>query len=142
MTATYENHGIQFLYPENWKLEEQQGQGQWTVSVQSPQTAFWSITVDETGRSPEALAADAVETLRHEYPPLDVSEVKERVGRWDAVGHDVAFFCLDLTNTGGIRAFRVDARSVLLLFQANDTEWEQVKLVFRAMAESLQCAQR
>lgn len=139
MTATYENHGVGFLFPENWKVEEQQAERRWTVSVQSPQTAFWSITVDETGPSPESMAADALAALRDEYGALDVSDVHEPVGRWDAVGHDVAFFCLDLTNTGGIRAFRADARSVLLLFQATDAEWEQVHMVFRAMAESLRC---
>lgn len=139
MTATYENHGIRFLFPENWRLEEQEGTGQWTVSAQSPQTAFWSITVDETGRSPEALARDALAALREEYGALDVSDVEEVVGRRKVVGHDVAFFCLDLTNTGAIRAFRAESRTVLLLYQANDTEWEQVRLVFRAISESLQC---
>jgi hypothetical protein len=141
MTATYEKHGVEFLFPENWKLEEQEGEGQWSVAVQSPLTAFWSITVDETGRSPESLAADALAALREEYASLDVSEVNEPVGRWDAVGHDVAFFCLDLTNTGAIRAFRAGSRSVLLLFQANDAEWGQVKRVFRAMGESLRCSE-
>lgn len=139
MTATYEKHGIRFLFPENWRLEEQPGKGQWTVSVQSPQTAFWSVTVDETGRSPEALAADALAALREEYTALDVIDVEEAVGRRQTVGHDVAFFCLDLTNTGAIRAFRADSRSVLLLYQANDAEWEQMGLVFRAISESLSC---
>ena len=137
MPATYHKHGFHFLFPENWTLEEQEGEGQWSVSVQSPQTAFWSMTVDETGRSPEELAANALRAIREEYPTLDVTDVEEHVGAFDAVGHDLAFFCLNLTNTGRVRAFRAGSRCVLLLFQANDAEWQQMEAVFRAITASL-----
>lgn len=137
MPAVYQNKGIRFLFPENWSLEEQQGEGQWSVNVLSPETAFWSLTVDEHGRSPEELVRDALRALQEEYPLLDATAAEEPLGRWKTVGHDLGFFCLDLTNTGKIRAFRAGKRSLLLLFQANDHEWARIEKVFLAISLSL-----
>ena len=40
MVETFEDDGIRFRYPENWRLEREDTDTGWTVVVQSPETAF------------------------------------------------------------------------------------------------------
>ena len=40
MVAEFDAPGIRFKYPENWQLEREDNEAGWTVSVQSPETAF------------------------------------------------------------------------------------------------------
>ena len=55
----------------------------------------------------------------------------------ELVGYDLNFYCLDLTNTAQIRAFRRNEKIYLVLFQAEDREYEHIEPVFRAMTRSL-----
>ena len=139
MTASYQKHGIQFLYPENWILEEQDGDHQETVSVQSPNTAFWSITIDYNGTSPDSLLTNTLSVLQEEYSTLDTTPVEENIGDRKAVGQNIAFFCMDLTNTAHIRVFQVGQVTLLILYQASDLEWPTTAAVFEAITLSLHC---
>lgn len=139
MTASYQKHGIQFLYPENWILEEQDGDNQDTVSVQSPNTAFWSLTIDYNGTSPDSLITNTLSVLQEEYSTLDATPVEENIGERKAVGQNLAFFCMDLTNTARIRVLQVGQVTLLILYQASDLEWSTTVAVFEAITLSLDC---
>ena len=139
MTASYQKHGIQFLYPENWILEEQDGDHQETVSVQSPNTAFWSLTIDYNGTRPDSLLTNTLSVLQEEYSTLDATPVEENIGDRKAVGQNIAFFCMDLSNTAHIRAFQVGQVTLLILYQASDLEWPTTAAVFEAITLSLDC---
>ena len=54
-----------------------------------------------------------------------------------AVGHDIQFFSLDLTNTCWTRSIDSAAGVVLVLCQTNDLELEQYEPVLRAICASL-----
>jgi hypothetical protein len=41
--ATFEESGVRFQYPDNWKLEREDNEEGWTVLVQSPDTAFLMV---------------------------------------------------------------------------------------------------
>ena len=43
--AEFSRDGITFKYPGNWTLERADTDDGWTVSVQSPGTAFWMLTL-------------------------------------------------------------------------------------------------
>src|SRR5262249_21326850 len=47
MVAQFEESGIRFKYPENWQLEREESESGWTVSVQSPDTAFLLLCLRE-----------------------------------------------------------------------------------------------
>jgi hypothetical protein len=138
MAAVYEDDGIRFRFPENWRLEQDEAGGGTTISVMSPDTAFWSLTVHEASVAPEAAAQAALVALREEYATLDAEHVSEPFGRWQAVGHDVHFLCLDLTNSCWIRAFQTPRHTLLVLYQANDLELETSEPVLRAIGQSLE----
>ena len=69
MTALYEQDEIRFLYPENWELDNRGDESTpWSVSVHSPNGAFWSIVVRDKGTSLSDLAIASLDALRQEYP--------------------------------------------------------------------------
>lgn len=127
MTAsTYDDHGIRFDYPGDWEVEVTEEEGSvTTVSLQSPDgPAFALVTVDESRPAPEEIADAALEAMREEYPGLDASPARETIGGRAAVGHDVEFLSLDMTNACTIRCFRTERRTVLLFGQWSDLEDE------------------
>ena len=137
MASLFERDGISFRYPESWRLEREEVEGGWTVTLQSPGTAFLTLAFDEQMPTVEEMADAALEALREEYPTLDAEDNVEKLAGQMAVGHDISFISLDLTNTCWIRSFYSDTGSVLLLCQVNDFELEEYGPVLRAVCASL-----
>ena len=74
----------------------------------------------------------ALDALREEYEDLEADDCVEAVAGQPAVGHDVRFFSLDLTNTCWTRSFYSSRGTVLVLCQANDLELDKHEPVLRA----------
>jgi len=138
MPARFDENGIRFQYPENWEMDRQETDGGWTVSVQSPGTAFFMVSFDGDMPEPQAMADTAQEALRSEYPALESEEASERLAGRAAVGHNVRFFSLDLTNTVWLRSFSCDEGTVLVMWETNDLELDRIGPVLEAMCVSLQ----
>jgi hypothetical protein len=138
MVAVFEDAGIGFKYPENWRLEREENETGWTVTVQSPDTAFFMLCLREDMPSTDQLVETALETLREEYPELEADDCVDSVAGQPAVGHDIRFFSLDLTNTCWTRSFYTAQGTVLLLCQFNDLETETNEPVLRAICASLE----
>jgi hypothetical protein len=138
MSALFEQDGIRFLYPENWRLEREETDTGWTVSLQSPQTAFLLLSLDEDMPSTEQVVETALAALREEYPDLEADACVDSVAGQPAIGHDIRFFSLDLTNTCWTRSFYSPKGTVLLMWQANDLELEAHEAVLRAITASLE----
>ena len=134
----FQADGIRFQYPDNWQLTREDAQTGWTVSVQSPATAFFILTFAEEMPEVGAVAETVLEALRADYPDLEAEPALESLAGQPAMGHDITFFSLDLTNTCHSRCFYSDAGTILLIWQANDLEWDAVGPVFRAICASLQ----
>ena len=137
MAAQFSEGGIRFRYPENWTLEREDNENGWTVSVQSPDTAFLVVTLDEDMPTTERMAQTALEALREEYPDLEAEECTDSVAGQPAVGHDIRFTSLDLTNTCWTRSFYCADGTVLVMCQLNDLELEKHEPVLRAICASL-----
>ncbi len=138
MAAQFDEGGIRFRYPENWTLEREDSDTGWTVSLQSPGTAFMMVCLREDMPSNDRLAEAALETLREDYPELEAEDRVESVAGQPAVGHDIRFFSLDLTNTCWTRSFYTEQGTVLLLCQTSDLELEESEPVLRAICASLE----
>jgi hypothetical protein len=137
MPRLFQEGGIRFLYPDNWKLTRENAETGWTVSVQSPETAFFVLTHDEDMPETSYVTETVLEALRADYPDLEADEVLESLAGQPALGHNLRFFSLDLTNTCCTRSFYSDTGTVLVMWQANDLELEYVEPVFRAILGSL-----
>jgi hypothetical protein len=138
MAAQFDEGGIRFRYPENWKLERVDNDSGWSVSVQSPDTAFMLISLDEEMPSTDQVAETALETLRQDYPDLEADDCVDSLAGQPAVGHDIRFFSFDLTNTCWTRSFYSASGTVLVLCQYNDLEGDSNEPILRAMCASLE----
>ncbi len=138
MPSTYDKQGVRFLYPDNWVLDEEDSPaGSPSVTVQSPGGAFWSLAIHDPTTDPRDLAAAALEALQIEYPDSESEAVTERIGGQSIEGYDFHFFYLDFVSTAAIRGLRTANASCLVLCQAEDREYDELGVVFRAITTSL-----
>ncbi|MDA0657510.1 MAG: hypothetical protein O2931_11135 [Planctomycetota bacterium] len=136
--ATYTGFGIRFQYPSNWVLLEEQTEG-WPIglTVQSPGTAFWSLNLYRKLLPPAALAQEVLAAMRSEYLDLEADPVTSRTGLDSDVAFDLNFYCLDRLVTGKIEIIDYQALTLVILAQAEDLEFEELKAVLAALTESL-----
>ncbi len=138
MTAIYDKLGIQFQYPENWTLDEGQALTEHnSVSVYSPDEAFWSVMIYPPTEDPAKLAADVLSAMRGEYDNLDAEAAQETVAGHRLLGYDMNFYCLDLTNTAMVRSLSLPQHTLVIHFQALDQDFDGIEPVFRAITTSL-----
>lgn len=137
MSAQFAEAGLRFQYPENWTLDREGGRCECrSVTVSSPATAFWTLSVHPLASDPAALAEAAEHAMQEEYEDLESEETKDQIGGYELVGKNFNFYCLDLTNTAWIRCVRTDRATYTIFCQAEDREFDQVADVFRAMTTS------
>ena len=138
MPRVFREGSLSFRYPDNWQLEREDNDHGWTVSVYSPSTAFLTLSLDTDYPDTERVADTVLEAMRSEYPELEADERAEQfAGQW-AVGHDIWFFSLDLTNTCWTRSFYSNSGTVLLLCQTSDLELEKTGPVLKAICASIE----
>lgn len=137
MTQHYEADDVSFDYPDDWQLDREESADGWTVLLQSPATAFLTLTCDRSGTTAEEIAAAALDALKAEYPTLEVQSQVDSLAGQMAVGHDIQFFSLDLTNTCWTRSIYSAEGVLLLLCQCNDLELEQYEPVLLGICASL-----
>ncbi|MCY2968757.1 MAG: hypothetical protein NT069_34880 [Planctomycetota bacterium] len=141
MSARYAKHGISFIYPPRWELAEQAEPGQVTITISSPGTSFLTLCLFTDRPEPAEVAEAALDAFREEYPELDVYRAQARVGKRSAVAWDVEFFCLEMTNSARVRAFKSPRFTGLLLWQGTDAEFEQTDPMFEKIARSVRCVE-
>lgn len=139
MDELYRSHGVKFRFPGDWALNEQRtGSEEVTVTVSSPETSFWSLSLYFDRPDPEALIETAVDAFRDEYDELDDYPVECRVCRRPATGRDLEFVCLELINSAFLRAFRTPRFSALVLYQGTDHELADTREILEGITASLQ----
>src|SRR5215469_14201933 len=103
MVAQFDQEGVRFCYPENWDVQREENEEGWSVLVQSPDTAFVLISLREDLPTPDEMAETALAALKEDYPDLESDDCVDNLAGQPAVGHDIRFFSLDLTNTAWTR---------------------------------------
>lgn len=138
MSQLYSNFGIQFRYPDDWTLNEEEGDEQVTITVMRDPACFWSLTLLPERPAPDEVLDEALDAYREEYPDLEVRDVKTTIARRPASAIDVDFFCLELCNTAHLRAFETPRHTVFLMYQVTDHEQQDPVLEFDQMTKSLE----
>jgi hypothetical protein len=140
MSATYENFGLSFMYPENWQLADESGEvdaGPKTVTVQSPSGGFWSLHVYQPASDPLDLANQVRLTMETEYEGLEAHPASEEIGSAKLIGYDMDFYCLDFVVTAQVRSLRVGGRAYVLFCQAESRVFDKLLPGFQARTVSL-----
>lgn len=137
MVSTYDGIGIRFLYPENWTISDEQAI-EWprTVTVTSPSGAFWTVHVYPPGVDVRELMDEAVEAMRQIYDDFEEEET-EILGEGEVYGRDLRFYCLDFLVAAKVRANPFPDQTLIWLYQAEDREFDEIELVFRAITKSM-----
>ena len=140
MASEYDNHGVHFLYPENWAMsEEDAAELPRIVSLESPEGALWTLAIHPASGDPAELAASVLATLEGEedYVDFDIEPIEESLSDLPAVGYELQFFCKHQVVSARIRSIALPQATLLVLCQAQDREFEQLEPVFRAITHSL-----
>jgi hypothetical protein len=138
MVAAFDESGVRFKYPENWQAEREPTENGWAVTLQSPGTAFLMVALREDLPEPDAMAESVLAEVRGEFPDLEADPMRTEIAGRPAVGYDVRFFSLDITNTSKIRSLECDAGTLMILFQCEDRELVTCDPVFEAVCASLE----
>ena len=138
MPAVYENMGVRFLYPENWSVTDEEDDA-WprTVTLQSPQTGFWSLHVYPPAQDVRPVVKELIGAIQAEFSDIEVLPAKETFGETPTTGVDLAFFYLDLLVEAKIRCLRTPSSTLIWLYQAESREFETMEPVFQAIAVSM-----
>jgi hypothetical protein len=138
MAVVLEKFGVRVPYPENWVVEEGRD-AHWpdTVTVQSPGSAFWSLSVHEPSTETNELAAVVLNAIREEYKEVEAEAVHEVLTETDLYGFDLSFYCMDLVIQSRLRVFSAAGRKFMVLCQGEDREFDRMAAVFEAMTRSV-----
>ena len=131
--------GIQFRYPDDWELSEELGEEEASITVSSPESAFWSVTVLRHCPDPDEVLQAAVEAFESEYSEMDVSKREATLSNRQVAARDIDFVCLELTNTACLRAFRTPRFTLLVLYQLTDEDLDDQQSTLEAISDSLIC---
>ncbi len=138
MTAVYDKLGLRFFYAEGWKItEDEMSTEPRIVSLESPGGSTWELMLYSNERDLDDLANEAVEVLREEYDELEVSRYSTMIGDVDVTGHEIYFYHLDLVVHTRVLAAHFAGQTALLLWQAEDRDFDALEPVFLAMTTSL-----
>ena len=138
MPALFDQYGICFDFPDNWQVEADSESGaDLSVTVTSPETAFWSLSRHSGETTASHLVENALEAMREEYPSLECEEAEDEIEEQFMAGYNLSFFYVDLCSTAAIRGFCHEGIAYLLIYQAEDRELARVEPVFRAITTSL-----
>lgn len=136
--ATFEGHGIKFVYPVSWPVSEEGNDETVTITVNSKGCSFFSVVVMDPPQDPEDVIEQIVETYREIYPEMDEYPLfipSAAPGMHAA--RELDFVCLDLVTTVSLHAFRTGERTLVTLVQGPDKELEEISPLLEAIAKSV-----
>lgn len=133
----YSGNGVRFLYPEGWTIQEESNDEQTTITVQSPATAYWTVSLFEGHHDPEQIAESVLQAYGEMYQDLEVQEPDVLVQGIPVVARELDFVCMDLLSSALMIIFHTERQTVLVIYQAEDREMEQVRTQLEEMTQSL-----
>ena len=151
MPGTYTGCGVTLMYPDNWTINEQvdgpPGEPS-TVTIETPEGAFFSISRYPSATNPQEVIDRAVEAMREEYREhqMEVEQcgaLSSNPGATAIVnelleaGADISFYFLDLLITVRLLAIVHQGDVLLIQLQGESRDFDKQELVFSAMMQSM-----
>lgn len=135
--SEFDRDGVSFQYPANWRVETEEADEGWTVTVTSPQTAFAVVALRPDARDPADLADQTFEAIKAEYQELDAENAVQTIAGQVAIGHDIDFVTVDTATVCRTRCLETPAGPLLVLCQTSEYDRERNDPVLRAIVASL-----
>jgi len=138
MTVIYDKLGVRLFYAEGWKITEDEVAAEpRTLSIESPSGGIWELMLYSNPRDSDELVGEALLVMSEEYENLETSPYTTEFGDVRASGLEIYFYHLDLLVHCRIVAAPFGEQTALLLWQAEDRDFDELEPVFRAMATTL-----
>lgn len=140
--AIYDKHNLNFMYPENWALNEQapdeiEGAPR-EISLESPSGSMWVLHVFEQGTDPNEVLDLVVQGLDQQYEDFEfaMSSADEILGN-PIISGEANFYCLDFLVTAKVQVIDASDQVFCVLNQAESRDFDQMNQVFLAITTSL-----
>ena len=137
MDRVFEGHGIRFEYPVDWILHEQSSPEEFALTVQSPNTSFWSLTLLFDRPDSQRVIDSALEVFQEEYTEIDVYPSDVRLNDQPTVACELDFVCHELIGSAFLRAVTAPDCTMLVLYQGADLELDDLQPVLEKITRSL-----
>ena len=140
MLKVYTKSGIAFQYPGNWTLDEEDDGESWAVTVNSPGTAFFVVSLRPDNQTPAKVVDVTLDILKAEYKELDAEPVTETISGYPAVGYDIDFLTLDTSIAAWSRCMSLAEGNLLVIGQVSEFDRRMYEAVLKAMLQSFTIA--
>lgn len=138
MTITYDKLDVRLIYAEGWKITEDELDAEpRTLSFRSPSGGIWELMIYGDQREIAELASEALSVMRSEYENLESTSYATEFVEVPATGYEIYFYHLDLLVHCRIIGAKFGDKTALMLWQAEDRDFDELEPVFRAMATTL-----
>jgi len=136
---TFERDRILIRYPDDWVEEtaDDPESGGWTVTLTSPQTAFFMMSLQPDASDGGDLSDQTLTAMKSEYKEFDAEEVMETICGLPAIGFNADFLTVDTAIICRVRCLNTFAGPLLLLAQVSEYDREQNDPELRAIIASL-----
>ena len=132
MPEKYTGLGFSLLYPETWKLDEDDEAK--SLTLETPTGAFLTVTASE---NLEADFQRAKTTMEAEYDEVEHETSELKLAEQQLSGIIQRFVFLDLIITAHLLKLDTEDSKYLVQIQGEDREIEQLLPVFNAILTSL-----
>ena len=133
----FQKHGVQFLYPDIWELDETQEDDNVVITVSSDGTCFWAIHILADCPPPPHAVDSCIEAFTEEYDDAEASEIDGRLAEMPAYARDIEFSCYELMNTASLQSVRTTDFTLLVLWQGTDHELSEYRHILEFMTSSV-----
>lgn len=134
----YQKHGVRFLYPDIWELQEQQDDGDVIVTVSSSETCFWTLRILTQCPPPPQVVESCVTAFEEEYDEIEVEKSVCHVAEMPAYSRELEFFCMELMNSVGLHSVRMTDFTLLIWWQGTHHELSECRPLIDHMTRSVQ----
>lgn len=135
---TFNAHGVRFAYPDDWVLSHEHEGSSLIINLETPGTAFWSLTLLADSPPIEEVLDAAIMAFEDEYQDVDVYRRDTSLAEVPTAACDLDFVCLDLVNSASICSMDLGDYTALVMYQAEGREFEDLKADFEAVMSSLE----
>lgn len=135
--AIYDQHGIRFSYPDSWEFDSVRDGEQLTLSVNSPSTSFWSITLFFEQPDNARVLQQVLEALRDEYGDIECETEESSDGLYPTSVCEIDFVCLELINSAQLRSIETPDFTALVYYQGTDHELVHTREHLEEITDSL-----
>lgn len=138
MTAKYDKLGLEFLYPENWKLIDDVSGSPQVITLETPDgSTTWSVHLYPRETDIDSVLKEAIDSLQQTYEDIEISPCEIVDDDASESGVETLFYCLDFLIRAELKIVKTEERCLMFWTQAEDRDYDKQKLVFKAITVSL-----